>query len=213
VHLLYQSLIRTGYITGGHKLPPVLPIVLYNGQKRWTAATDLKDLLEAAPAGLEPYQPRIRYLLIDEGRYTDETLSSLDRNLVAALFRLEKGWPPNVLLNVLTALLDWLRDPQQESLRHAFTEWLKRVWSQPRLEKFSQADWSKANSLLEVHDMLAERINEWSEQLIQQGLQQGLQQGRTEEREKALATARQLLMDMSRLRFGESGAENLAVYI
>jgi hypothetical protein len=49
--------------------------------------------------------------------------------------------------------------------------------AQPRLAGLSQADWSKANSLLEVHDMLAERINEWSEQLVQQGLQQG----RTEE--------------------------------
>ena len=59
----------------------------------------------------------MRYLLIDEGCYTDEALSGLEHNLVAALFRLEKGWPPDVLLDVLTALLDWLRDPAQESLQ------------------------------------------------------------------------------------------------
>ena len=52
----------------------------------------------------------------------DEALSGLEHNLVAALFRLEKGWPPDVLLDVLTALLDWLRDPARESLQRAFTE-------------------------------------------------------------------------------------------
>jgi hypothetical protein len=174
-----------------------------------TAAIDLQDLLEPAPVGLESYQPRMRYLLIDEGRYSDETLSSLDRNLVAALFRLEKGWPPDALLEVLAALLDWLRDPRQESLQRAFTEWLKRVWSQPKLAEFSAADWSKANSLLEVHDMLAERIREWSEQLVQQGLQQG----RTETLEVALYADRQLLVRMARLKFGENCAKELAIYL
>lgn len=49
--------------------------------------------------------------------------------------------------------------------------------------------------------MLAERINEWSEQLVQQGLQKGLQQGRAEER--------QLLINMAKLRFGPDCAKTL----
>ncbi len=198
VNLLHQDLVQTGRVLKGAKLPPVLPIVLYNGPKRWTAATELAELIEPVPAGLEPYQPQIRYLLIDEGRYSDETLSRLERNLVAALFRLEKGWPPSVLLDVLTALLDWLRDPAQESLQRAFTEWLKRVWAKPRLAKMSEADWSRANSLLEVRDMLAERINEWSEELFQRGLQQG---------------ERQILTRLARSRFGQADADALGALL
>ncbi|MSS85511.1 Rpn family recombination-promoting nuclease/putative transposase, partial [Actinomycetaceae bacterium WB03_NA08] len=34
--LLYQDLIRQDAFTPSGKLPPVLPIVLYNGEKRWT---------------------------------------------------------------------------------------------------------------------------------------------------------------------------------
>ncbi len=40
VSLLHQDLVQTGRVPKDAGLPPVLPIVLYNGQKRWTAATD-----------------------------------------------------------------------------------------------------------------------------------------------------------------------------
>lgn len=36
--LLYQDLIRQKNLTPSGKLPPVLPVVLYNGEKRWKAA-------------------------------------------------------------------------------------------------------------------------------------------------------------------------------
>ena len=86
--LLYQDIIRTGGLTADRLLPPVLPIVLYNGKPRWTAATEVADLIAAVPAGLDRYRPHLRYLLLDEGRYADSELAPL-RNLAAALFRLE----------------------------------------------------------------------------------------------------------------------------
>ena len=46
------------------KLPPVLPVVLYNGEPRWTAAEDVKDLIEEVPGGLAKYRPTVRYLLL-----------------------------------------------------------------------------------------------------------------------------------------------------
>jgi hypothetical protein len=39
------------------------------------------------PGGLELYRPRLAYLLIDEGRYTEEQLAPM-HNVAAALFRL-----------------------------------------------------------------------------------------------------------------------------
>ena len=45
VGLLYQDLIRQKQVLPQRRLPPVLPIVLYNGQSRWTAATDVADLI------------------------------------------------------------------------------------------------------------------------------------------------------------------------
>ncbi|MDO9106432.1 MAG: Rpn family recombination-promoting nuclease/putative transposase, partial [Methylovulum sp.] len=86
--LLYQDIIRTGELKTQDKLPPVLPVVLYNGARPWQAPVNLDPLIHPAPAGLENYRPHISYLLLDEGRYEENYLGSL-KNLVAALFQLE----------------------------------------------------------------------------------------------------------------------------
>jgi len=50
-----------GEIPAGSPLPPVLPIVLYNGQDAWTAKTSLADLIEPGlPEQLRHWQPQIR---------------------------------------------------------------------------------------------------------------------------------------------------------
>ena len=45
--------------------PPVLPIVVYNGGRRWNAARDIRELFAPVPQGLVGYLPRHRYLLIE----------------------------------------------------------------------------------------------------------------------------------------------------
>src|SRR5690606_11394021 len=55
--LLYQDLIRQKALGRDGKLPPVLPIVLYNGEARWRAPTRLSCLMQGCPAGLEGFQP------------------------------------------------------------------------------------------------------------------------------------------------------------
>jgi len=207
--LLYQDLVRTGRIPAGALLPAVLPIVLYNGESPWRAPTDLVELIESPPVGLELFQPRIRYLLIDEGRYSDADLASRERNLVAALFRLEKGWPPTVLMEVLTLLAEWLQAPEQRELQRAFVTWLRQVWSQPRMQALAGLDWAAANNLLEVRGMLAERINEWTEQLLKQGREEGREEVREEVREEMLAAERNLLIRLAHRRFGADCAEQL----
>ncbi len=88
--LLYQDLIARDELAEGGRLPPALPLVLYSGKPRWNAARDLCDLLAPLPDGLQTYAPSLRYLLIDEGCYSEAELSPL-KNLSAALFRLESS--------------------------------------------------------------------------------------------------------------------------
>ena len=60
--LLYQDLIRAQQLSVAGRLPPVLPVVLYNGANAWTAAETLEPLIEPAPSVLEAYRPRQGYL-------------------------------------------------------------------------------------------------------------------------------------------------------
>ncbi len=73
----------------------MLPIVLFNGQPRWTAAADIAHLIEPPPGKLRDYTPQLRYLLLDKGAI-DESGPLALKNLTAALFRLEESRDSNL---------------------------------------------------------------------------------------------------------------------
>lgn len=118
VGLLYQNLQRTGRLDPRGRLPPVLPIVLYNGNGPWGAATALTERLEPGlPATLAAFQPQLHYLLLDEGRLANHPDPGL-RNLAAALFRLEFSPTPQDFRAVWDRLFEWTKN--QKSLQRAF---------------------------------------------------------------------------------------------
>ena len=82
--LLYERLIADGALRENDKLPPVLPIVIYNGARRWNAPTGLHELIATSPStALVVYQPSLRYFLLDHGRVQSTGLPP--GNLVSAL--------------------------------------------------------------------------------------------------------------------------------
>ena len=75
VACFYDHLLKTREAKVRQGLPPIFPMVLYNGSQRWSARQDIYDMVQPAPPEfLRVYQPHLRYYLIDEGRYTDEEL-------------------------------------------------------------------------------------------------------------------------------------------
>ncbi len=56
--MLYRELLREGW--GGVPLPPVLPVVLYNGDRQWRSASQVRDLVAPTGPALAPFQPRQR---------------------------------------------------------------------------------------------------------------------------------------------------------
>ncbi|BAP55356.1 putative transposase [Thioploca ingrica] len=177
VGLFYQDLIKEQKLTSQDQLPPVIPIVLYNGATRWSAPTATHDLIESV-AGLEQYQLQIEYLLLDEGTYSETQLAPL-HNLVAALFRLENSRTEPDLQRVLESLIEWLAQDEQDSLRQAFIQWLKWVLLPRRLPNVAIPE---VKTLQEMKTMLAETVQQWYAQAEQQGWQQGWQQGQQEGR-------------------------------
>jgi len=94
IGLLYQDLIKRGEVLADGRLPPILPIVLYNGSQRWTAVTDIADLIPVVPGLVEHFKPRLKYLLIDENTYSDTELASLNNLVAAVFFRFEQADSP-----------------------------------------------------------------------------------------------------------------------
>ena len=170
--LLYLDLIDQKQTPKKGKLPPVLPIVLYNGSRRWRQPTALSELIDTLP-GLAPYQPRFEFLLLDESRYPDSALN-LPQNIVAALFRLEHSREPHDILEVLRIVLQELQQSPDQELDAAFLAWLKPLLVRAQ---FPEQQLDDIDQLYEVEHMLAERIQAWTRQWKQEGFQQGIEQG------------------------------------
>ena len=165
----------------------MLPLVLYNGERPWQAPLALDKLIHPAPAGLEPYRPQLSYLLLDEGRYDPQELSSLN-NLVAALFRLENSRTAQDIQEVLAHLLDWLKSAEQTGLRRAFTVWINRMLLP---KKLPDTHITEFNDLHEVQTMLAETVQKWQIEWENNGLLKGLHQGRLEGHQQGHQIGRQ----------------------
>ena len=201
IGLLYQDLIRAEQLSVAGRLPPVLPVVLYNGANAWTAAETLEPLIEPAPSVLEAYRPRQGYLLLDEQRIA-KSGALPERNLSAALFRLEASRGSAAAMDIVRALTDWLQAPDQLGLRRAFAIWFGRVFLPKRL---SGVELPPLSDLIEVYQMLAENLESWTDQWKQEGLEQGLEQGRE--------AARHMLLRQVRRRFGLAIAERSAPWL
>ncbi|MFP4022216.1 MAG: Rpn family recombination-promoting nuclease/putative transposase [Halanaerobium sp.] len=57
--------------TKNKKLPPILPILIYHGDKKWNLGSSLSELIEAIPAAISDYITGYNYLLYDFSSYSD----------------------------------------------------------------------------------------------------------------------------------------------
>jgi len=154
--LLYQDLIKRGEVLADGRLPPVLPIVLYNGSQRWSAVTDVFDLIPAVPGLVEQFKPRLKYLLIDENAWSDSELASL-KNLVAAVFRIEHPASPAAIGDLLSLLDEWLAE--RPDLRRMFALWIRATLMRKAEYRIVLP---RIDDLQELNVMLAERLEEWA---------------------------------------------------
>ena len=157
--LLYQDLMRAR----AGSLPPVFPVVLYNGRHPWTAAEDVSDLLATVGAELAPFQPSQRYFLLDVSHNAGLDPSGPEHeNLVSALVRLESGRSPGEMLAALDALRRRLSGPGDENLKRAFREWARQV-------ELPEEVMARVRDVTEGEVMLRERVKEWTEQWKEEG--------------------------------------------
>jgi predicted transposase YdaD len=189
VGLLSQHLIREGELHEG-LLPPVVPIVLYNGAAPWKAPTDVAHCYGPSLPGLEPYRPQLLYHLVDEARLKLHPMQEI-RNLAEALFRLERSRTPHDIAQVLGALGAVLQGADMQPLRRTITVWV-RMLLRRKAPRANIAEIDGINDLLEANAMLEQTIERWFDEATMKGVLQGVQKGRHEGFVKAVALQVQL---------------------
>ena len=194
----------------------MLPVVLYNGTIPWRAAREFADLVQPAVPTLASYRPSQRYHVVDEHHVAEEDLP--EPNLVTAMIRLERIDSPSDLVRVVDLLREWLQRPEDQGLRRAFTDWVRRIAERlvPGGEKLAAE-----MTLEDMRMTVVERVSEWPkqwvregrEQGLREGIEQGLEQGIERGIEQGRAEERALLARMAASRFGTDAAERLSAVL
>jgi len=186
-------------------LPPVLPVLVYTGDRRWRPA-GLRQLTAPVPAGLRRWQPELEMLPVDAA-----ALSAEDGrvNPAAALLRLQRCRRPAQLPGLTAALFGALR---REGLR-LLAERLSEVLMRMLAERFGRDETGERHEPelrlvlrnMEEPTMLAERVTQWRQEALDEGRRQGVSEGMSHERA--------LLRRLAARRFGVAAGDALAALL
>jgi predicted transposase/invertase (TIGR01784 family) len=159
------------------KLPPIFPLVLYNGEEKWEATTHLTEIIDRVEL-IGEFAPQFHYFKLAESDYSKETLLQI-HNLVSTLFLAEIHYDIELLQQELLTLFDQETDKRAISL---LINWFKQLVVHGRRDQIDYQELEKVYaSKVEVTTMLEQAIERqrqtWIAQGLQQGLDQGLQQG------------------------------------
>jgi len=141
ITMFYDFLFRQSKVG---KLPPVLPLLIYNGKQNWNVPFKLEELIE--PYLPERFIPHFEYYPIIEKNYSDETLFEI-KNLVSAIMLVEnsryKADLDEIAVRVAECLKkehredirmfsdrepkEWIEMPQKGGNRHMFVDIAQRI--------------------------------------------------------------------------------------
>ena len=183
----------------GRVFPLVLPVVVYSGRRRWTAARDVRDLLAPAPHGLLGSRPRHPYLLVELQRLGPGSLP--EENVLSMIAALERARSPKRLEQLALSLRNWVERARARELLDSFREWILQVLAQRHGPEGRALELRIRNQEEARMTTLIERARQWGEELNQEWLERGLEMGRLE-------GERELVRRLVARRFGERAAKD-----
>lgn len=181
-----MDLIRSG--EKFEKLPPIFPIVLYNGDRKWTASLNTSGLIAEEPS-LGKFALNFEYFKIAENEYSQEQLLKI-RNIVSTLFLTESHYNLDLLTVELLNVFENEEDRQAASL---LLNWFRQLREYGRIDP---ADYGKLEvtytSAEEARTMLITALEKEREPIREEGREEGRKQGIEQGRSAMQATLVQL---------------------
>ncbi len=179
------------------RLPPVFPIVLYNGNDTWTAARSLQEMVEHSNL-FGNYIPNLQYHLIDIVHYDTNKLKAL-HNALSALFLLEQSQDHESFLQSIREANIILSQEKDTELWKAILQWivfkLKSDFPQGNPEALKELQAAILHQPREeCHTMLETIGRKIFEEGMQAGLEKGMQAG--------LEKGKRIIIKLLQTRFG-----------
>jgi predicted transposase/invertase (TIGR01784 family) len=168
----------------GRALPPVIPIVLYQGRETWTVRS-LSQSFPDLPERLTTFLPDFSFLLVDLAHTSSETLQATyaNRSLLVAM-ELMKAIFSREEVSALMERLTPEDGPVDRDLAYRFLRVVLRYI-------FKRSGTTVREALaLNLHPMTREQTMTMEEEILQRGEKRGIEQGL---RQKALEDAHKML--------------------
>ncbi len=169
--LLLSDIIDREHLHKGD-LPPVFPVVLYNGKTPWNEPLNTEPLFSSMSDDLKEYSPSQKYFLLDESHMPEEELSKAN-GLAAQLIKLEQAHTIEQIKPIIKRLKELLKDPALAPLNKLFASWLDLAFKRSKITK----EIHQCNTLQEVDNMLLENAANWKNEYIQEGRTEGRKEG------------------------------------
>lgn len=164
---------------GCKKLPPVLPLVLFQGGEKWSADLSLSARIDI-PDGLAPYQPEFQHLLVDLNHINADDLQGtlIVKASLLALKASHQGIH-HELPRLFRLLAEITQQDNSPGMIRALLRYICVVDNDTDLTEYmKQVEAMNVPELEEELMTIAEQLRkEGREQGMQQGVQQGMQQG------------------------------------
>ncbi|MBN1498572.1 MAG: Rpn family recombination-promoting nuclease/putative transposase, partial [Spirochaetes bacterium] len=183
----YDYLIREQNVK---KLPAVFPVMLYNGERKWSSPVNVRNLIEKT-AIPEKYLPFFQYCKIAENEFSDSFIIEI-KNFIAAVFFVENNNPEKIKseIDILIQLLEKEKPELIETFRNWFSHAIK-------VDKDEIVD--KLDNAMEVLPMgFAEKFDRSINNAYIKGIEQGIEKGLLKEK---IQTAEKMLIDGVDIRF------------
>lgn len=169
----YTDWIETHSVARHEKLPPVFPIMLYNGDEKWTAPDNLADLIENTEL-LGSFALQFRYLKIVENEFSPEHLLKIG-NIVSTLFLAETHYDYEQLTQELLRLFK----QEDRGAISLFINWFKQLSRRERIDPHDYQQYEQLYRDEQEVGMLITALRKERENLYQQGKELGLVEGKT----------------------------------
>ena len=183
--MLYRGLWDGRRFGASDRLPPVLPVVLYNGASPWTAAASVEELVapEArppAPAAAVPVFAGSSYVTLDVGRA--EGGESAPEDVVSLVIGIERMSSQEDGYATLVEAFSVLRGAEHRALRRVFHTWFSLLVGPGAggavIEGFEEME--RLEEAGELRTPVQDRVRAWREADREQGRAEGVEQGRAE---------------------------------
>ena len=163
-------------------LPPIFPLVLYNGERKWNAPENIRDLIEEHPY-LQQFYPDFRYFKIIENEYSRETLLSIG-NAVSGIFLLENSNKEGYE-KIVEDLKQSLSGESAETIE-LIAVWIRHLFRNEKVDKHIFQEITSVKNEKEAKSMLVENIERWKQEFIQEGKKEGMKKGKKEGKEEGM---------------------------